>query len=761
VANRALDFTAGGQLFEAYWNMFIASLRPVFWAAIFCATVVGCWLLWNLYQPLDFYYAMIAGLSKFWTVMGFSPEKMLNVQTDTGRVMVRMRNVDLLPQVGQALDRWTHILSWMTVAFLGGGLLLGGLYIRFAEHLSRNTRKRTHERGAAITDAASLAEMIADDNAQKLKAEQASPPPKGERTSTTGFLDTAAYYTPYTIAGVPWPWRTEPTHFMAMGTTGTGKSTVLQDILTQVRARKGRAVVFDLTGSFVERFYDPERDVILNALDTRCPHWSIFHECRDKVELQGAASALIPHDGGSSEPFWTEAARMLFVEACDRLIEQGRGTNEALYTEIMTSVLPNLFSLVQGTVAGPISDPEAKRMAESVRGVLNASAQAIGYLPDDGQRFSIREWVQHDDGKGGILFISATTTQLAALKSILTLWYDTAIYALMEMSTSPREIRMWFLFDELAALHRLPSLENGMRTARNFGGVFVLGVHTIQQLWSIYGRENGDTIASLGRTKLFLAQPDTSSAEWCSKMIGSTEYKHNEKSTTVGVERIRDGIGYSQKTEYRAIALPEQIADLPSLDGYLKMPEGYPVARIRLSYVKYPPIAKPYIKRELIRRKRAGQPAPKKNNGDESRQEKGAHDSKTTAPEMPALASQHGNVFRIDSHKSASADTRAAAPADIATGGPLQVPAQPVTGAGDAPAGQMDLFGNEAAAQGSEQSRESGSPAEAEQAKESAEKVAKTSENAAERRTDIIVAPVEPGLDVDHGLDDNDHGIGD
>jgi len=183
VANRALDFTAGGQLFEAYWNMFIASLRPVFWAAIFCATVVGCWLLWNLYQPLDFYYAMIAGLSKFWTVMGFSPDKMLNVQTDTGRVMVRMRNVDLLPQVGQALDRWTHILSWMTVAFLGGGLLLGGLYIRFAEHLSRNTRKRTHERGAAITDAASLAEMIADDNAQKLKAEQASPPPKGERTS--------------------------------------------------------------------------------------------------------------------------------------------------------------------------------------------------------------------------------------------------------------------------------------------------------------------------------------------------------------------------------------------------------------------------------------------------------------------------------------------------------------------------------------------------------------------------------------------------
>jgi hypothetical protein len=432
MANRALDFTAGGQLFEAYWNMFVASLRPVLWAAVGCALAMWFWKLWTVYQPQDFYYATMFGLAKLWQVMGFDPDKTINVASEYGKMLVRIRNVDILPQVQAAMSRWGHILLWVTGAFIAGGAVLGGTYGLYAERLSQNTRKRTNERGAAITDAVSLKLLIEQDNEQKSLSERGGRKAPQGRVSQTGYLDAEgpdanreqASYSPFTIAGIPWPWRSEPTHFMAMGTTGTGKSTVLQDLLTQVRARKGRAVVFDLTGSFVERFYDPERDVILNALDERCPHWSIFHECSNKVELQGAANALIPHDGGTSEPFWTEAARMLFVEACDRLIERGQATNKALYEEIMTSVLQNLFDLVKGTVAGPISDPEAKRMAESVRGVLNASAQAIGYLPEGGDRFSIRDWVQNDDGQGGlprrqIAIISASVTSCAVIVALI------------------------------------------------------------------------------------------------------------------------------------------------------------------------------------------------------------------------------------------------------------------------------------------------------------------------------------------------------
>ncbi|WP_430984535.1 type IV secretion system DNA-binding domain-containing protein, partial [Escherichia coli] len=80
----------------------------------------------------------------------------------------------------------------------------------------------------------------------------------------------------------------------------------------------------------VEAFYDPARDTILNPMDRRCPAWSIFSDCRTHSEFTAAAAALIPADGGSSEPFWALAARTLFIEMCIRLVERGQTTNLAL-----------------------------------------------------------------------------------------------------------------------------------------------------------------------------------------------------------------------------------------------------------------------------------------------------------------------------------------------------------------------------------------------------------------------------------------------
>jgi len=620
MANPTGHFTAGGQLVEAYWHMFLSSLRPILLAGLFCGGAMWLWLAFQVEDDI-FYPLGLWLVAKVWTVIELDPDKLFHVRSEWGETLaIRAKNIGFYDGVIDAIEVARNMLVMTVGTFVGGAILFGAIYVPVAQYVGRQTKKRSRERGAFLTDPASLEAEITADNIDRLNIEWKQQgvgklvrklatlmPHRVERDRLE-----ANEYMPFRIAGIPWVWRQETTHFFAMGTTGSGKSTALKDLLSQIRARRQRAVIFDLTGSFVESFYDPERDIILNALDERCPHWSIFNECKTKLQLRGAAQALIPHDGGTGEPFWTEAARMMFVEACDRLIAEGRATNEALFDEIMTSMLPNLHELVQGTVAGPVTEPEARRMAESVRAVLNAHAHAIELLPTDGRAFSIRDWVQNDDGKGGILFISATTTHLAALRSILTLWYDTAIYSLMEMDTAPRDIRMWFLFDELAALHRIPSLENGMRTARNFGGAFVLGIHTVQQLWAIYGKEMGDTIASLGRTKLFLAQPDTTSAEWCSDMIGKNEWRELEKSTTVGVERIRDGIGYATRTEYRALVLPDEIMNLPTLTGYIKMPDGYPAARISMEYVHYPKKHPGFIEREIPRRQRRKPASPRK-----------------------------------------------------------------------------------------------------------------------------------------------------
>jgi type IV secretory pathway TraG/TraD family ATPase VirD4 len=101
---------------------------------------------------------------------------------------------------------------------------------------------------------------------------------------------------------------------------------------------------------------------------------------------------------------------------------------------------------------------------------------------------------------------------------------DLAVNALMGMPRT-RDLRMWYLFDEVHALHRMPAIEHGLQTARGFGGAFVLGMHSFDKLAETYGEEGAINLASLARTKLILATADKNTAEVCSNFIGFREVR--------------------------------------------------------------------------------------------------------------------------------------------------------------------------------------------------------------------------------------------
>src|SRR3546814_12397887 len=119
----------------------------------------------------------------------------------------------------------------------------------------------------------------------------------------------AGIHHPYKLADIPFPHRLEQSHAMLFGTTGAGKTTQLRDLIVQMRQRQDNAVVFDLTGAYVEAFYDPERDTILNPMDQRCPACTIFNDCPSYSHFTAADAPPVPHDGGSAPPLWAPAAR--------------------------------------------------------------------------------------------------------------------------------------------------------------------------------------------------------------------------------------------------------------------------------------------------------------------------------------------------------------------------------------------------------------------------------------------------------------------
>ena len=174
-----------------------------------------------------------------------------------------------------------------------------------------------------------------------------------------------------------------------------------------------------------------------------------------------------------------------------------------------------------------------------------------------------------------------------------------AVHTLMRLPRT-RDLRTWFFFDEVHALHRLPAIEDGLQTARGFGGAFVLGIHSFAKLAETYGKEGAQNLASLARTKLILAAADRDTAEHCSDYIGHREVRMMDEAYSYGYSNIRDAATITPRSEVQPLILPDDIMKLPSLRGFLVFPEGFDAARIRLTYKDYPKVAEGYVLRQHV-----------------------------------------------------------------------------------------------------------------------------------------------------------------
>ena len=79
---------------------------------------------------------------------------------------------------------------------------------------------------------------------------------------------------------------------LIIGPTGTGKTRLIMQLLVQIRERGHSAIVYDPACEFVQRFYDPSKDIILNPLDARCPYSGPSEELRCRAEAKAIAASL-------------------------------------------------------------------------------------------------------------------------------------------------------------------------------------------------------------------------------------------------------------------------------------------------------------------------------------------------------------------------------------------------------------------------------------------------------------------------------------
>ncbi len=398
------------------------------------------------------------------------------------------------------------------------------------------------------------------------------------------------------IAGIPWPRRAETQHTIVSGTTGSGKTVLISDLVARLRARGERCILYDKMGSYTRSFFDPSCDVLMNPLDARAPRWSPFFEARTPWDFDMMAAALIPQQKDTVDPFWVTAARQLFSNGAGVLWKQGVTENRVLVDHLLKTDLTALARAMEGTVAQSIVDPENPKTALSVRAMLTAHLGALEFLPDTGEPFSIRDWVGQEDGTG-FLFLTSRGDQHASLRGLISTWLEIAVNALLSLHQDDAR-RVWVVLDELPTLHQVPSLQPGLAESRQFGGCFVLGIQVISALRDLYGKNGAETISGLCGTRVVLAAPDQETARWSAESLGRGEVKEYSHGLSYGASVLRDGVSLTQRREMRSLALPSEIMRLENLHGYLKFLGPWPVTRIGLDYVRRPKAAERFVPRE-------------------------------------------------------------------------------------------------------------------------------------------------------------------
>ncbi len=206
-----------------------------------------------------------------------------------------------------------------------------------------------------------------------------------------------------TLAGTEVPAQDETKHFKLVGTTGTGKSTAVREILSSALARGDRAVIADPDGGYLQRFYRPERgDVVLNPFDERSVKWDLFAEIKNTHDVEQLARSLIPdHDGHDRS--WREYARTFFSSVTRQAHESGIHEVEELFRLLVVADAGELRKLVRGTPAQPFLDENNSRMFDSIRSVTSSAVGALAHVARQQARgFSVRQWVGEKISRGSV-----------------------------------------------------------------------------------------------------------------------------------------------------------------------------------------------------------------------------------------------------------------------------------------------------------------------------------------------------------------------
>jgi type IV secretory pathway TraG/TraD family ATPase VirD4 len=467
--------------------------------------------------------------------------------------MARTVTSSLLPDIDVAHWSFFEHLRHTNVTVIAALLLFAGFCTKAFTARFRGNKSERHQRGVLLAEGALL---------QRQSARR--------RAASPDLL---------TLAGILIPATDETKHFKLIGTTGTGKSTAIRELLSAAIERGDRAIFADPDAGYLEKFYDRRRgDVVLNPFEPESAKWDLFAEIENSFDVEQLASGLIPNSNDPSASEWRGYARTFLTAVMRHCRFSGRRDSAELWRLVTMASADELRPVVAGTPAQPFLDADNARMFGSIRSVTGSAIAAFEYVQSQrAHSFSVRRWVR-SAAHPSLLFIPYRANQIAALRSMIAAWMRLAIFEAMNQSQH-QDQRLWFVVDELDALGAIDGLKDALARLRKFGGRCVLGFQSVAQVSCTYGQGDAQTLVENCGNTLILrcsGSENGGTSQFASRLIGEREVVRrqvsfgNDREGLFAAKGARRSRNVTDQRVTETAVMPSELEQLPDLCGYLK-----------------------------------------------------------------------------------------------------------------------------------------------------------------------------------------------
>ncbi|EEM6328781.1 type IV secretion system DNA-binding domain-containing protein [Salmonella enterica] len=555
------DLNRGGQVLMHFIRMLHQTLTRYFKIVLCVFVIATTAVTYQITDKTDWYMGLKYGYSyTLVELIGLKKGKTTLELPNGRKVMVRDAQIVSSPTMQNHADALISNLI-ISLAISSIVALIAAWYLfRFILNKGKQESKDEHRRGAELTTVKELIEAAND------------------RVKEDGRLSRIS------IANVPLVRYQENSGIALLGSPGVGKSTIIRELLRQLRAQQRKAVLYDISGEFVKRFYRPGKDVILNVFDTRSHSWDFWAEGKNPAMYDRMAKAAIPDNNGGGDPFWIEAPRLLFSALLEQL---GKRYDVPSVEHLMNIILrmPNdkIANVVATTDARNVMNLDLDKLAGSVRAVITAYTRNFKHLAlPTGPRFSFKNWAQDEDSDAWV-FITVRDDMKDTLRPMITMMIESALSAILTLEPSQDRL-IGTSIDEAGTLQEIPSLPDFMSTCRKFGGFPILGFQSNAQTDVVYGEKKSQILMDgIGAIAAFRIN-GSKGAAWLADQLGDQETEKSSENTSYGANDVRDATSINRQDKEGNLILRSQITALPDNTCYLKLGRGLPVAKIKFPY---------------------------------------------------------------------------------------------------------------------------------------------------------------------------------